>query len=147
MKLYLATALVGGYLAYVELIENEKGELICSERGNPVAAVDLDGVPGGYQPKGGDEKRNDDMRNNNSAQISWHAVRALALTAVPVFLLVQSSVAQNAARIAGKVSGNDVNKTYQTSDKDTRPYDKHDFNGLWARNPSPIPPAPVPGMP
>src|SRR6202165_5739409 len=78
------------------------------------------------------------MTRNNSglAQFSWHAVRALALTAVPVFLLVQSSVAQNAARMASKVSGNDVNKTYETSDKDTRPYDKHDFNGIWARNPS-----------
>jgi hypothetical protein len=56
VKLYLATALGGGYLAYVELIENEKGELICSERENPIAAVDLDGVPGGYQPKPADKK-------------------------------------------------------------------------------------------
>ena len=29
-----------------------------------------------------------------------------------------------------------MNKTYPVSDKDTRPYDKHDFNGIWARNPS-----------
>jgi len=57
VKLYLATARIGGFLAYVELIENEKGELICTERGSPVAAVDLDGVPGGYQPKGGDDKK------------------------------------------------------------------------------------------
>jgi len=56
VKLYLATALGGGYLAYVELIESEKGELICSERENPISAVDLDGVPGGYQPKPGDKK-------------------------------------------------------------------------------------------
>jgi hypothetical protein len=57
VKLYLATALAGGFLAYVELIENEKGELICSERENPIKAVDLDGVPGGYQPKPGGETK------------------------------------------------------------------------------------------
>jgi len=50
VKLYLATALTGGFLAYVELVENEKGELVCSEREKPIPAVDLDGVPGGYQP-------------------------------------------------------------------------------------------------
>ena len=74
--------------------------------------------------------------NGDLARFSRHAVRALALTAVPAFLLVQSSVAQNAGRAASKVAGDDVNKTYEPSDKDTRPYDKHDFNGIWARNPS-----------
>jgi hypothetical protein len=57
VKLYLATAKTGGFLAYVELIESEKGELICSERENPISAVDMDGVPGGYQPKSGDDKK------------------------------------------------------------------------------------------
>jgi hypothetical protein len=74
--------------------------------------------------------------NGDLARFSRHALRALALTAVPAFLLVQSSVAQNAGRAARKVVGDDVNKTYPISDKDTRPYDKHDFNGIWARNPS-----------
>jgi hypothetical protein len=70
------------------------------------------------------------MTNNSGlARFSWQALRALALTAVPAFLLVQSSVAQNAAKV-------DRGKTSGPSDKDTRPYDKHDFNGIWARNPS-----------
>ena len=56
VKLYLATAKTGGFLAYVELVESEKGELICSERENPIAAVDMDGVPGGYQPSSQDQK-------------------------------------------------------------------------------------------
>ena len=74
--------------------------------------------------------------NGEFARFSRHALRALALTAVPAFLLVQSSVAQNAGRAARKATGDDVNKTYPLSDKDTRSYDKHDFNGIWARNPS-----------
>jgi hypothetical protein len=50
VKLYLSTALAGGYTAVVVKIEDEKGEPIASEKGN-VSAVDMDGVPGGYQPK------------------------------------------------------------------------------------------------
>ena len=76
------------------------------------------------------------MKNNSDlARFSRHAVRALALTAVPALLLVPSSVAQEGRPVV-KVVGNDVNKTYPVSDHDTRPYDKHDFNGIWARNPS-----------
>ena len=69
------------------------------------------------------------MTNNSGlARFSRRALRVLALTAVTAFLLVQSSVAQNAAN-AGR------RETSGPSDKDTRPYDKHDFNGLWARGP------------
>ena len=50
VKLTVATAKVGGHLAYVRLIQNEKGEFICSEREEALPAVDLDGVAGGYQP-------------------------------------------------------------------------------------------------
>jgi hypothetical protein len=56
VKLYLCTAWAGGYTAVVMKMENEKGESIVSEKGN-VEAVDLDGVPGGYQPKPGDERK------------------------------------------------------------------------------------------
>ena len=49
VKLYLATGYAGGYTAVVMKIENEKGESIVSEKGD-LAAIDLDGVPGGYQP-------------------------------------------------------------------------------------------------
>ena len=57
VKLYLATALAGGHLAYVELVESEKGELVCSERESPISATDLDGVPDGYQPRPGGDKK------------------------------------------------------------------------------------------
>ena len=50
VKLTLATAKVGGHLSYVRLIQSEKGEFICSEREEALPAVDLDGVPDGYQP-------------------------------------------------------------------------------------------------
>src|SRR5215475_15247875 len=71
------------------------------------------------------------IHNSGLARFSWHAVRVLALTAGLAFLLVQSSAAQNAANaVRGETSG--------PSDKDTRPYDKHDFTGLWARNPQPF---------
>jgi len=50
VKLTVATAKVGGHLAYVRLIQSEKGEFICSEREETLPAVDLNGVPDGYQP-------------------------------------------------------------------------------------------------
>ncbi len=51
VKLYVGTSLAGGHLGIVELMESEKGELLCSEREQPIAAVDMDGVPDGWQPK------------------------------------------------------------------------------------------------
>ena len=75
------------------------------------------------------------MTNNSGlARFSWRAVRVLALTAVPMFLLVQSSAAQNGANATRAARGARV-ETSGPSDKDTRPYDKHDFTGLWAHNP------------
>jgi hypothetical protein len=69
------------------------------------------------------------MTNNSGlVRFSRRALKVLALAAVPAFLLVQSSVAQNVATSR--------NTPFVNSDKDTRPYDKRDFNGLWARNPS-----------
>ncbi|MDP9114140.1 MAG: DUF6152 family protein [Acidobacteriota bacterium] len=57
VKLYLATALAGGFIAYVDAMENEKGEIICAVHGEQSkSVVDMDGVPGGYQPKPGDDK-------------------------------------------------------------------------------------------
>jgi Family of unknown function (DUF6152) len=55
VKLTVATAKVGGHLAYVRLIQSEKGEFICSEREEALPAVDLDGVPDGYQPDKSEE--------------------------------------------------------------------------------------------
>lgn len=51
VKLYLGTSRAGGFSAIVMKIENEKGENIVGNRSN-VTAVDMDGVPGGMQPKG-----------------------------------------------------------------------------------------------
>jgi hypothetical protein len=56
VKLYLSTARAGGYVTVVEKFENEKGESILGERRDYPNAVDMDGVPGGWQPKPGDSK-------------------------------------------------------------------------------------------
>ena len=50
VKLYLSTARAGGHLAVVEKFENEKGEGILGDRRAYPNALDLEGVPGGYQP-------------------------------------------------------------------------------------------------
>ena len=51
VKLFVGTSRAGGLSAIVMKIENEKGENIVGNRGD-VTAVDLEGVPGGLQPKG-----------------------------------------------------------------------------------------------
>jgi hypothetical protein len=69
------------------------------------------------------------MTNHNSlARLTGRAVKVLALTALPAALLIQSAVAQN--RAAAKQGDENA-----SSDTDTHPYDKHDFTGLWSRNP------------
>ena len=60
------------------------------------------------------------MTNNNGfARITRRIVMALALIAVPMAILAQRGQRGAPAPAA----------------PDTTPYDKHDFNGLWARNP------------
>jgi len=49
VKLYVATARAGGFVGVVMKIENEKGENLVGER-TDLTAVDMEGVPGGYQP-------------------------------------------------------------------------------------------------
>jgi len=71
------------------------------------------------------------LANSGLARFSWRAARMLALSAVPAFLLVQSSAAQDAANPARRANAD----RSVSSDKDTRSYDKHDFTGLWAHNP------------
>jgi hypothetical protein len=66
-------------------------------------------------------------------RVSWRAITAAAL-AVPAFLLVQNlSVQRGLAQNANPANAKGVPDG--PSDKDKRPYDKHDFNGLWSRNP------------
>ena len=57
VKVYVGTSLAGGFIGIVELMESGKGELLCSEREAPIAAIDMDGVPGGYQPKPQDQQQ------------------------------------------------------------------------------------------
>ncbi len=73
--------------------------------------------------------RNSDLRR--------FTLRTLAFTVIPAVMLIQSAAAQN----AGARAGGDPNAS---SDKDTRPYDKHDFSGLWSRNPGQFKMAPCP---
>src|SRR5262245_61644877 len=56
VKLFIGTSLAGGFNGIVNRIENEKGEAIV-ETANITKAVDLDGVPGGYQPTAADRAK------------------------------------------------------------------------------------------
>ena len=51
VKLYVGTSRAGGHSGIVMKLENEKGENIVGNRAD-AKAVDLEGVPGGLQPKG-----------------------------------------------------------------------------------------------
>jgi hypothetical protein len=56
VKLYVGTSLAGGFNGIVNRIENEKGEAIV-ETGEVRNAVDMEGVPGGYQPTAEDKAK------------------------------------------------------------------------------------------
>ncbi len=69
------------------------------------------------------------MTNNNCLmRISRRALQALAVIGVLLFLMPQVSQAQRGQGPPRPGVGN--------SDKDKSPYDKHDFNGFWVRNPA-----------
>ena len=70
------------------------------------------------------------------ARLSGAARTALVLTTMPALLLVQSAAAQTSLGRSGMGAGQAAQSG--PSDKDTREYDKHDFNGLWARSPEPF---------
>src|SRR5579871_5338749 len=74
-------------------------------------------------------------RNTGFAGYSGRAVRVLALSTMPLCLMAQTP-AQNAAGTGRRAAAGSANAG--PSDKDTRPYDKHNFSGLWARNPLPF---------
>jgi hypothetical protein len=61
--------------------------------------------------------------------------KLFSLIAAPAFLLAQTPVAKDELPQVVNTGGT-MGKPFVNSDKDTRPYDKHDFNGFWARNPS-----------
>jgi hypothetical protein len=69
------------------------------------------------------------MTNNNClVRFSQRALQALVVIGVVLFLMPQVSQAQRGEGPPQPGVGN--------SDKDTHPYDKHDFNGFWVRNPA-----------
>jgi len=75
-------------------------------------------------------------RRSGFARISWPVIKVLTVAAIPAALLVHSAAAQNPpAPVPG---------TLESSDKDTRAYDKHDLSGLWSRNPGQFHLAPCP---
>lgn len=53
VKLYLGSSRVAALSAIVLRIENDKGEIIVGDARMEIKSVDLDGVPGGMAPKGG----------------------------------------------------------------------------------------------
>jgi len=63
------------------------------------------------------------------ARITWYAVAAAGLTGVPAVMPAQGPPA---AQLMKQGKPEDA---FISSDKDTRPYQKRDFNGLWSRNP------------
>ena len=74
------------------------------------------------------------MTNTHAlARLFGYALGVFVVALVSAPLLVEDARAQN---------GNDHGAA--NSDTDTRPYDKRDFTGLWARNPAPLglPPCP-----
>ncbi len=99
VKLYVGTSLAGGRIGIVELMESEKGELLCSERESAHkghrsgrrsrTAISPPTKTGNKNGPTTPSKGATYMTNNSGlARFSRHAVRALALTAVPAFLLV-----------------------------------------------------------
>lgn len=82
------------------------------------------------------------MNTNYSglARLNWRAAKMPALLALPLALVIQSGLTQNVPG-NGRGRGGDPNAS---SDTDKSPYDKHDFNGLWSRNPGQfkLPPCP-----
>lgn len=68
------------------------------------------------------------------APFTRSAIKGLLLSVLPASLLIGIAVAQNPAGGGGR--GTPAADASANSDKDTRPYDKHDFNGLWSRNPT-----------
>ena len=68
------------------------------------------------------------------ARFARRAMKALLLSVLPAALLIEIAVAQDPAGRGGR--GIPAGDPSANSDKDTRPYDKHDFSGLWSRNPS-----------
>jgi hypothetical protein len=66
------------------------------------------------------------MANNKTlTRMIWRVAKAAGLIAVPTALLLAQAPQRGAAR----------RDPMAISDTDKRPYDKHDFSGLWARNP------------
>ena len=88
--------------------------------------------------------------SSGCAHVTWRTATAVVLTVVAAAVLVQHTAAQGqGGALLGRVGRGNAADAFVSSDKDTRPYDKRDFNGLWARNPQAygMPPCPECGDP
>lgn len=76
-------------------------------------------------------------------------MKKIVLTLVALACAAQNTAAQGQGNALLGRAGRNPADALISSDKDTRPYDKRDFNGLWARNPQTydLPPCPECGDP
>jgi hypothetical protein len=77
------------------------------------------------------------MANNRGVTlVAWRSVTAAALAVVAATVLDRSLVAQGrGGALLGPAGRGNPEDAFVSSDPDTRPYNKRDFGGLWARNP------------
>ena len=65
-----------------------------------------------------------------------HTATAVVLAVIAAATLLQRPAAQaQGGALLGRVGRGSPEDAFVSSDKDTRSYNKRDFNGLWARNP------------
>jgi len=71
-------------------------------------------------------------KTSDSARLAWHAVQSIAMAILPAVLLIPAASGQQT--LLGRTDGKPEDALI-SSDTDKRPYNKHDFNGLWSRGP------------
>jgi len=77
------------------------------------------------------------------------AIATVLTVSVAAALIEQAAAQGQGGGLLGRVGRGSPEDAFVSSDKDTRPYNKRDFNGLWARNPQAygLPPCPECGDP
>ncbi len=72
-------------------------------------------------------------KTNHVARFAVRTAKAVSLSAIPVFVLTPMLLGQGG--LIGRTAGKPEDALI-SSDSDKGPYDKHNFNGLWSRNPN-----------
>lgn len=88
-------------------------------------------------------------KGDGYSHMMWRIKTTMALIIVAAAVLVEHMAAQGrGGALTGRAAGKPEDALV-SSDKDSGPYDKRDFNGLWARNPQAyeLPPCPECGDP